>query len=202
MAARIDRNRRLPIPYVPGPPPSGMQDGEQVLRAIWEELSRISQSLIDADRPISATVRGADTLAVGATEVYERLLNNSPLFDWLKPGGTFDPTTGIYTVPSEGLYLLIMRVVLDPFKPNFTRSYKCSLRATVIPADGGPNIVRTLANGAPDDSYLTVIGQSQIPLSQGDQLYFDAAATHTNQTGTVAVNSVLTILRVSGTGDA
>lgn len=198
---RIDRNRSLPIPYRPNSPPEPSSTPEQSLRAIWTEFTRIAAALADLDVPLSMAVSNVDTITVGATATYQVMLNASPSISWEEPGGTFNPATGLYTAPSEGLYQIFVTVVSDPFPAPATKSYSVSVRLTETPTVGAP-VVRTFAGGGLDDQFVTATSSFLLPLQQGDTLKLEAAGIHATKTGTNVVNARMTVNRISGTGDA
>lgn len=49
-------DRSTPAPYVPGPPPAAGTTPEQITRAVWDELQRLSQYLASLELPAPANV--------------------------------------------------------------------------------------------------------------------------------------------------
>lgn len=199
--ARIDRNRSLPLTYRPAPPPMPGSTPEEMIRATWEELQRISLSLSDYDRPISLSVRGGDVIAVGPTLVYNVILNASPVVLWQRPGAMFNSVTGIFTAPQEGLYLVLATLVSDPFPAPATRSYQVSLRLTHTPL-GGVAVNYTFGGGGLDDQFVTATASILLPMQQGDTLGFGGAGQHPSKTGNNNVVVWANITRESGLGNA
>lgn len=198
---RIDRNRSLPFPYRPAPPPIDTSTRQEILRAIWSEFNRIASTLSDLDNPISLAVSNVDSITVGATATYQTMLNASPTVAWEAPGGTFDGTTGLWTCPSEGLYQVFISVVSDPFAAPATKSYSVNVRLTETPVTGAP-VVRTFAGGGLDDQFVTATSSFLLPLQQGETLKLEAAGIHATKTGTNVVNARMTVQRISGIGNA
>lgn len=198
---RIDRNRSLPMPYRPNPPPVPSSAIEEILRATWAELERIATSFSDLDRPLSFSATGADSIAVGATATYNVMLNDSPTVIWEQPGGTFNPATGVWTCSTEGLYTINASVVSVPFVAPATKSYSVLARITRTPGVGAP-VVYNFAGGGLDDQNVTAVGTVLVPMQQGDTLQLTAAGVHPTKVGTNNVTCYLNVTRESGTGNA
>lgn len=49
--ARPPKDLKNPIPYFPGVPPVGTSSQAEVIRAVWDELRRISEALNNPKKP-------------------------------------------------------------------------------------------------------------------------------------------------------
>lgn len=199
---RIDRNRSLVIPYRPNPPPVPSSETPELVRATWEELTRIAASLSDIDRPVSVAVSGVDSVAVGATATYSRLFDSAPSVEFEKPGGAFNAVSGVWTCPQDGLYQVTVNAELSPLSAPAQKSYVGLIRRTLTHAAGGADSVVIYSGGGLDDQFLSVIGTRLLVLQQGDTLRYDGAATHPTKTGTVTFTSVFYATRLAGVGNA
>lgn len=201
MAARIDRNRSLPIPYRPAPPPGPASTVEEIMRATWDEFTRIAASFSDVDRPLSFSAHGTDTISVGNPGTYTVMLDVSPVVDWEQPGGSFNPANGVWTCQTEGLYQVFASVVSQPFPAPATKSYGVLGQILLTRAVGG-TVTYPFSGGGLDDQLVTAVTDLLLPLAQGDTLRMSAAGTHPTKTGTNSVTATLNIVRQSGTGNA
>jgi hypothetical protein len=172
---------------------------EEFIRAVWDELQRIGLSFSDIDRPLSMSAHGADTIQVGATATYSTMLNASPTVDWQQPGDTFNPGTGVWTCPQEGLYLINATIVSNPFAAPATKSYQVSLRLTKAGSAAG---VYTFGGGGVDDQFVTAAATLLLPMQQGDTLVMTGAGIHATKTGPNNVTAYLNVIRQSGVGNA
>jgi hypothetical protein len=186
------------IPYTPGLPPTNASLQGELARATWDELHRIATSLIDLDRPVSLSIGSAETLAVSTAPAWARLFDTGVTAEWQQPSGCFEPASGVYVFPQEGLYNIYGRMNLPPFTSPAVKSYKGELRATIVHINGSPNTVYLMESGGLDDQYLTVQGQALYPLLRGDRIYFDGRAIHATKTGTISITATMQIQRVSG----
>lgn len=190
-------DRSTYLPYQPGQPPV-LDSARELSRATWDELIRIAQSLIDLDRPASLSVAGSDSItATTSGQTYSRLFDASPSIVHEMPGGCFDPASGIYTVPQEGIYQIYARMNVPAFPSPQNKSYVGYLRYTISRVAGG-TITGILESGGFDDTILTVQGMSLNPLYKGDQIWMDGAITRAAGGGTVVVTDTLQIHRISG----
>jgi hypothetical protein len=191
-------NARGIIPYTPGEPPASTTD-PNLARATWEELYRIRQALADIDRPVSVVVLGDDVLAMNQAPTFERLLDETVTVPWEQPPGQFNFTTGVWTCPTEGLYLITPRMACPAVPTPQIKSLTVTLRLTVDyinPAT--PNLVLTVDDSGLDDSPTVVAGVFLLPLVQGDQLWVDGTLQHPQNVANVTVATRLQIVRQSG----
>lgn len=191
-------NRSTYLPYAPGNPPV-LDNTRELGRATWDELIRVAQSLIDLDRPVCLALKSSDTLTATASgQTYSRLFDSTQdVIEYEQPGGTMNNTTGIYTIPQEGVYQVYCRMNVPAFPSPQTKSYIGYIRFTLTKAAGGSSTVILESSGL-DDTILTVQGQGLFPLHRGDTLYFDGAITRAAGGGSVVVTDTLQIIRVSG----
>lgn len=183
------------LPYIPGPPPT--HDTEQLTRATWEELYKIAQSLIDLDRPVSVAVRENIFLNVADPPVFLRLFQgDNP--EWMQPENFLDPATGIVTIPQSGLYSVQVVLRIPPFVSPNSKDYYGAITTYYTPINTSIQTSWTDVSGGVDDFPITVTSSTLRPLYKGDELYFEAGVTHTQQTGTIETTSNLQIYRVSG----
>ena len=185
------------IPYTPGSPPG--VDTASLSRATWDELFRIAQALIDLDRPASIAGDSPESVIVGPTLQYDRLFNEADTIDYEYPSGQLDVTTGVWTCPQEGLYLILPVIQVPAFASPASKLFTANLRTTFHYASGSPDEVIVANAGGDDRVPLRLQPVFLKPLSRGDQVYFDLDLTHENKTGSVTVVSVLNIVRQSGT---
>ena len=185
------------LPYLPGSPPVVETLGDAI-RAVWDELFRISQSMFDFDRPISLSILKSDSMQASVAPSYARLFI-IPSVSWEKPGGTFDDLTGIFTSPSEGLYNIYAILTAAPLTSPQVKSYNARMRVTIdFVQTGKPDQIFILEGSGLDDQYATVQGQLLYPLVKGDKLYVDAQLIRSAGTATASINTALQIHRVSG----
>jgi hypothetical protein len=188
------------LPYTPGGAPN-INTALDIVRAVWDELYRISQSFIDFDRPVSLSLGTNEPLNATTTPgTWTRLFNGGEQSQWEQPGGSFDHATGIYTVATEGLYNIYIRLSTPPFPSAQTKDYQSQMQITVDYIKPGKlDAVVIVEDGGLDTHYLTNQGQLLIPLYQGDKFYADARLIRqAGAASNIQNNATLQILRVSG----
>jgi hypothetical protein len=185
------------IPYSPGSPPG--VDTASLSRATWDEFFRIAQTLIDMDRPASIAGSSPEPVTVGPTTQFDRLFDEADAIEYEHPAGQINQTTGIWTCPQEGLYLIMPVIEVPAFTTPASKLFTASLRWTIDYASGAPDKVATAQAGGDDRIPLRLQPVIMVPLSRGDRMWFDLDLTHETKTGTVTVVSVLNITRQSGT---
>lgn len=182
--------RSATIPYSPAPPPIGTD------RAIWDEFYKLQEALINLDRPASLTGSSPEPVPVTASVSYDRLFDEADAISYEQPTGQFDTTTGIWTCPQEGLYLLLPLIQVPAFTTPASKLFTATLRTTFTYAAGGTKVVTSSAGG--DDRVpLRLQPVFLEPLLKGDTVFFDLDLTHETKTGTVNVISVINIVRQS-----
>jgi len=185
-------DRSSPIPYSPSVP---VVPGE-LSRATWDELYRIAASLSALDRPASIAGRSTEEVTVSAAVAYDRLFDEAYSVTWESPANQLDRSTGEWTCPAEGLYLVAPVIEVPPFATPAGKLYTATLRWTVTRAGVAPVQVFSTVGGE-DSVPLRVIGIRLAPFSRGDSMFFDLDLTHETKTGTVQVLSILNICRQS-----
>ena len=185
------------IPYSPGSPPGA--DTQSLSRATWDELFRIAQTLIDLDRPAAIEGSSSELVTVSAGTVWDRLFDEAGSIQYEHPSGQIDLTTGIWTCPQEGLYLILPVIEVPAFPSPASKLYRASLRTTLKYASGAPDKVITANVGGDDRVPLRLQPVFLWPLVRGDQVWFDLDLTHETKTGSVTVVSVINIVRQSAT---
>jgi hypothetical protein len=180
------------LPYVPSNPPTGTN------RAVWDEFYKLQQALADLDRPLALSITSTKSIPVQATTVWTRLFNEGIGLEYALPADQFDTTTGIWTVPQEGLYSVTIIVEIPAFPNAGNRLYEATLRTTVHPVDGSADRVVLSKAGGPDEATLRFTATIMRPLSAGDQIWFDIDLTEETFTGSVSVFNVLNIVRQGG----
>jgi hypothetical protein len=172
------------------------------MRAVWDELSRIAIATAAIDQPTSlgATVDGQ--IPVQATIVWYRLFSQDYVGDpWVNPADSFDVQTGVYTVPQEGVYTITMQLTVDAFATPQAKDYFAGIRLTVLEV-GAPAPEEVFSyNGGPDTVPVSVLMTWTSDAKQGTQFAFDGTAVHEQVTGTTDYRAVLSVARLSGTGD-
>lgn len=189
--------RSAVLPYTPANPPNEPA-GSRIVRPTWDEFYKLKQALQDLDRAVAVAVVSTKSVPIQATTVWTRLFNTNILYDYLQPPDQFNETTGVWTVPQEGLYDVTATIEIPAFPNPGSRLYEATLRTTGHPADGSPDRVVFSKAGGPDEASLRFTATIMRPLSAGDQIYFDIDLTEEAFTGSVNVTSVLNIVRVGG----
>jgi len=198
--ARVAKNRSSDIPYRPGFPTGIGATPEQIVRALWEELTRISIALAGLDQPMGASVTGSESvsISVAPTLVWTRLFDGTVTSSWVRPADAMNAATGVYTIAQEGVYKLFVEMIAPAFATPANKAYYGGIRITLTFADGSPSKVITTFNGGYDSVPLTVFGSYLGPLTLGDKISVDASLDHQSNTGAVVVTSFFQIQRVSG----
>ena len=185
----------LPIPYQPAPPPN-TDDVSELTRYTYDELTRLAQGLINLQQPVALTVVDNNaTIPIGPLPVWERLfVGITP--EWAVPSNTWNSATAEWTNPQDGLFNMSVVMEVQPFGIG-NKDYYAGLRITVVKATGAPDVVYEVTDSGVDDFPLGVTLVIALPLYKGDVVYFEAAAVHENQTGTVDVDALAQITRIS-----
>lgn len=171
------------------------------MRAVWEELTRIAIATAQLDQPTSVGLRSAGDIPVTLLPTWYILFADNSLegVPWINPSSSFDTTTGIYTVPQEGVYSFAVTLTVPAFGGG-NKEYYAGIRMTIAPLSGPP--IETIQySGGIDSTPLTVTLSWTYPAAQGGQAAWDATVVHENQLGTVPFDAVLQINRISGLGD-
>jgi hypothetical protein len=198
MARGDGGDRSTAIPYRVLNRPGARSTPEDAIRAIYDELGRISQALADYDRPVSCAVSDATALPVDDVLVLVRLFDDGDPPSWCQPGNSFNASTGVYTVSQEGLYQISLRITAAPLNAPATKSYEVVGRLTVKRVFDGSQSEALIVGGGLDDQYVTAAGDVILPLKKGDQFWFDAGAVHPQLTTTTPADCNFYVLRQSG----
>ena len=198
---RVDNNRGVAIPYRPGFPGAGAGTQEEQMRAIWDELTRIAIATAAIDQPVSVGATVAGLIPVQPTVIWTRLFDADFVGDpWATPSDSLDVQTGVYTVPTEGVYVINMQLTIDAFATPQVKDYYAGIRLTVSPVDGVPASVFSYSGG-PDTVPVSVLITWTGAASQGTAFAFDGTVVHEQVTGTTDYRATLSVVRMSGIGD-
>ena len=188
-----------PSRYVPGNPPSLQLN--DIVRATWDELNKVSNSMLDIDAPVSLALGTVETLVAATTPpAWTRLFNGGEISNWEKPGGSFDHATGTYTVMFEGLYQVYTRISVPPLPSPQTKDYQVQLQVIVNYIQSGkPDSIFLLEDGGLDSHYLTDQGQLLFAATKGDTVTVDGRLIRAAGSATMNCPAALEIFRVSTT---
>jgi acetylornithine deacetylase/succinyl-diaminopimelate desuccinylase-like protein len=175
----------------------------EALRSVWEELGRIAQAIADRDQPMSAAVYCSETIpiSIAPAVTWDRLFDEGLEYDWRNPATAFDPATGRYTIPQEGVWQVIVRFSAPASPTPANKGYYLALRVTITYADGRPQTQESTAMGGTDDLPLAIVGTFMSKFAKGDSFVIDGASARETVAGTVSGRAVLEVTRVSGAGN-
>ena len=201
--ARRDTNRGVSIPYRPGSPPHPQSKPEELVRAVWEDLGRVSIAMGELDHPMGSAVYCNEqvTISKSPAVVWDRLFNEGVTNVWSNPASAMDTTTGTYTIAQEGVYNVLCRLSVPAFPTPAVKEYSARLRMTIEYVNGSPSEIFFANDGGIDTVPLTVIGTFLYPLTKGDKITVDAAIDHETKTGVAQVTAGLQLFRVSSSGN-
>jgi hypothetical protein len=171
-----------------------------LVRYVWEEFYRISFSLLGLDRPNSLTVSEDDTLTPGPTVVWQRLFDNGVPPSWANPSNVYDPATGVYTIPQDGVWVTDVAVRIPAFAAPGNRLYYGAIRTTITDPDGVPTEF-FFYDGGDDSIPLSVSGHLMGPSLQGTTIFHDAAVVHPTVIDPQTVETAQYVYRISGIGN-
>jgi hypothetical protein len=185
---------------VPAPGPSENSIIGTVIRAVWDELHRISTSMFQLDMPDSITVSCEEDIATSSTAapVYHRLFDLDATIDikWERPEGTLDEATGIFTFQSDGLFQISGHLLVPPFDQPGVRNHYCSLRFTLV-RDGYPDEVGEIYGSGSEQLPVSASGMRMAPVLAGNSIYFEAAIVNEVGTTNQTVQASISLFRVS-----
>ena len=172
----------LPVPY----------KAEDIPRYLSAELLRIEQAFIQ--QPAALTVNETGVLTAATTDVWVPLfIGADPL--WEVPSGAFDPATGEWTIPQDGLYQLMLQIEVGAFGAG-NKTYYVGMRGIIQPPAATSYVLTSYSGGA-DDVPLTASSNSQTFLTTGTTVNAELAITHSQFTGDVDFSAHMQLLRVS-----
>ena len=144
-------------------------------------------------QPVALTVLKSGQLPIGPTRDWTNPFIGDDAA-WDVPGGSWDPATGRWTCPQIGLYQISALLEIDPFGAG-NKNYYAGLQLRII---GEIGRIQETYDGGDDDIPLGVSFTGQQVFYQGDTIEFKITAVHENQTGTVAAQTHMQLLNVSG----
>jgi hypothetical protein len=197
---RVDDRRSVDLPYVPAPPPTPTGSVWDVVRYVWEEFGRVSLALIGLDQPNSMSLAENETLTPGPTATFVKLFDNGTTPQWINPSTAFDPATGTYTIPQDGVWRIEAALRIPAFAAPGNRLYFGSLRVDITPPVG----VATqylFYDGGDDTIPLTVTATLQLPQLRGATVEIYGAVVHPTVTDPQTVEGAFTTMRESGIGN-
>jgi len=189
--------RSAVLPYTPANPPNE-PTGSRIVRPTWDEFYRIKQALLDLDRPVAVALFATESVPIQPDTVWTRLLDSGVTYDYSLPDDQFNITTGVWTIPQEGLYSVTLTIEIPAFPQAGSRLYEATVRTTKHPVDGSPDVTYLSKAGGPDEAALRFTITFLRPLLSGDQIWFDIDLTEASYTGNVTVTSIFNAVRQGG----
>ncbi|RKZ92544.1 MAG: hypothetical protein DRQ40_08615 [Gammaproteobacteria bacterium] len=181
--------RSLQEEYYPSPVP---RDPNELPRYLESEFHKIRESLIAQPVALSVAEEGA-ALVTTVVTWFDLFIDEAP--EWDVPGGSFDPVTGIWTCPQQGLHQLALSIEVEPFGSG-NKTYYAGVAIDYVGQDGIPGRAES-ADGGDDAIPLGVTLDIQVPILFGSILKCQAAIVHDQFSGTANYKARLQILRVS-----
>jgi hypothetical protein len=183
-------SKSLSIDYQPEPTPYTIED---LPRYVEQELNKIAQALENASQPVALSVDEQGNFLVTTIVTWVQVLIGETA-GWDVPGGSWDPTTGIYTVPQQGLYSVNAQLEVSPFGAG-NKTYYAGLR--LYRDRGGVVEFVESTDGGDDAIPLGVTISGLLPLLQGDRLGLEMTIVHDQFSGTAPYNVAMQIKRES-----
>lgn len=184
--------RNVPLPYDPDQVPSQVED---LPRFLETELYRIATAM-QANAVSFAIHHPVETVPIGTTPNWAVMFDDGTLPSWDFPGGDFDPNTGIWVCPQDGLYHMATQLEVAPFGSG-NKMYYAGIRLHQERQSVSVNVWEAF-DGGDDNIPLGVALTVLIPALQGDVFYTESTAVHENQTGTVEAKAGWQIIRTAG----
>jgi len=176
----------LPFDYRPSNPPTDFKSWH---RWIVEELNRIARRLID--NPVIVAVQ-----ELGAPVVIDTVITNTvlgigsdPAIEF--PEGAYDPLTGIWTCPLNGIYSVSASVKIEPFGSG-NKAWEATIQ---VYKNAG---LQFEAGGSGVDDVRLYINMG-VPLifTAGDQIHLELTTIHAQFTGATTYDYILGLTRLS-----
>jgi hypothetical protein len=175
----------LPQDYVPSNPPTKFESWH---RWIVDELTRISIRF--QDNPVLVTLRQFDQTVQISPVLTAIRLGVGAIPDVDSPGGDYDPVTGIWTCPLNGIYLVTASVEIDPFGTG-NKAYQ----AEIVFFKNGIETYRS-TDSAVDDVPLSVNLNSPALFTAGDEIHLDLVTIHSQFTGPTLYDYTFSAVRL------
>lgn len=180
--------RSLSVPYYPNPTPL---DAEDLPRYLEDEVRRIREAMIA--QPVAMTVDEIDSIVV-TTDINWLQVFIGETADWDVPGGSWDPTTGVWTCPQSGLYSTDLQAEIQPFGAG-NKNYYAGIAIT---RDRGGALLRWENTDGGDDAIpLGVTLSGLVPYLQGDKIHAELTVVHDQFVGVADYKISMQLLRVS-----
>ena len=183
--------KSLPIDYKPEPTPYTLED---IPRYLEREFQRIAEAL--AEQPVALTVAETSIVTVTTIVSWQRLFSDSIVPSWEVPGGSWTSPPGQWVCPTQGLYQVIADLRVEPYGAG-NKIYYAGVRVVIVHADGSPDTVVEAIDSGADDFMLGITLPVQVPLLQGDVVYFEATVVHDQFIGDTEIDSSAQLFRVS-----
>jgi hypothetical protein len=196
---RIDSRRSVNLPYEPGMPPAPTGTVADIIRYVWDELARVALAMIGQDQPNSMSLSDDQVITPAATPVFTTLFDDGTTPQWINPGSAFDPATGVYTIPQDGVWRIEVAMRIPAFAAPGQRLYYGAIRITITPPGGAP-VEYLFYDGGDDTIPLTVTGTLAIPLQQGATVLVEGAVVHPTVTAPQTIQVAFVTQRQSGIG--
>jgi hypothetical protein len=188
-------------PYNPSPPPLGLNKPAEIINYTWQELYQIASAVINMDRPTAITIISGETVRVrpkNQSVVYTHLFDHGLTYEFQKPDGTFDTSTGVYTFPEDGLYMIRCSFTMSPMSVPGHLTVTNYLKTSFTYASGAASATYIAQNSGVDDDYVSVEAYFQFPFNKGDTMKHEGGILHDTQNTTTPVTNQLIIHRLSG----
>ena len=167
-------------------PPDDMKDWP---RWLDDELRRIEESL-KAD-PVILAVDDADTIDIDIIPNTVILgINDNPTIDI--PSGSWDPVTGIWTCPLDGIYDFTAQVFIEAFGAG-NKDYFASIEVNELTPT--PQLLAVSFDGGGDDVPLGIALAKPILILAETTIQWSLTAEHEQFTGTVNYTATFSCLR-------
>lgn len=177
--------KQLPEKYFPTNPPSEFEDWA---RWISEELFRIEAALYA--NPVVMTVSGSGQINIGTAPAPITLgIGDTPNIDF--PSGNYDPATGIWTCPQNGVYSLVCTATVQPFGSG-NKAYYLLIDCLVAGVS-----VDTQTGSGVDDVPVAGTLFAPVNLFVGQGVKFDLSAVHEQFTGVSDYTFHISIVRIA-----
>lgn len=173
-------------PYNPTNPPDEFQDWP---RWLMEELFRIAGAL--RSDPVVMAVDDTDTITIGTLPTTVILgIGDASVIDI--PSGAWDPVTGIWTCPLDGIYQVTAQVYIPAFGSG-NKTYFGSIEVNELAPN--PKRIAVSFDGGADDVPLGITLAEPNLILAGTTIQATLTAEHEQFTGTVNYIAAFSYLR-------